>query len=390
MVLISLKACNGLKGCTQLDAEGFGTVEHVSVLIGQRSRRTQVACGVGAFGLEHHTVFLVRAQRDVAVERVGAGHFGKPDVGVFHHLQSAEFVVGFLQVGRVEIIVWLNQGVFAQHRHAQRDVIFIACGMIIHATDLVAHMWRLYGIAVACRPERMQHHGEVNLGAALHGVGIKGDEVFVKIVVALFVEQGGDALALVVEVGNGKRLALFEQCVSRAAHAQHFSHALVLYVMVHRSHRIPFAWMQVVSDGEFFSFAHHGFIVNGGAQIAHVDHHLVEVLAGALSEQGVEEHGLLAHLAQLAVDPFGAVVACHGIGCKRHLDQREPFGVRPLAHIGLKLGCSKFLAVGGEFHLVQQIMVLRHQFLCRTAHQSKSHNHGHRPCRYLFYDCICH
>ena len=52
LIGIALQSTDGLIGTTQLHAEHLAATEEVAVLIGERGGGTQVASGVGAFGLE--------------------------------------------------------------------------------------------------------------------------------------------------------------------------------------------------------------------------------------------------------------------------------------------------------------------------------------------------
>ena len=66
LVLIAFQPGDSLVGSTQLDAQLLATPEEVSVGIGERSCRTQVACRIGSFRLEGDGRWLIGADLDMA------------------------------------------------------------------------------------------------------------------------------------------------------------------------------------------------------------------------------------------------------------------------------------------------------------------------------------
>ena len=95
--------------------------------------------------------------------------------------------------------------------------------------------------------------------------------------------------------------------------------------------------------------------------VAHVLHGQTQVGAGPGGLEGVIDDGLLADMAQRAVEPLRGVAARQGVGAQGNLEEGEPMGVALLADVLAKLGGVEVLAVGAHLDGVEEVAVFGHE-----------------------------
>ena len=260
LVLIALQSGDSLVGSTQLDAQLLATPEEVSVGIGERSRRTQVACRIGSFRLEGDGRWLVGADLDMAVEKpvhrtvrwnlrctnrcaiyLIISHFTESDIGILHSLQSGEVIVGSLQGrGAVGLTLLQSSGI-EQHTMAQMDAVAVVA-QIADVANLVTRMVGFGCIAVCLILQQVQGHGNVFLSG--DGVGRKLYEVFIETEVSIVEQSIGDAFALSIQGIHGKSHTRLDFLVFRLIEFQNLLDILILYVILHLADMEWFAGMQ--------------------------------------------------------------------------------------------------------------------------------------------------
>ena len=353
--LVALQSLDGLEGATELDAEEFATAEEVAVLIGQRGGCSEVASRIGALGLEGDGVGLAHGEADVGVEVV-EGVLAKGDVGVADGAEPREVVVGALQVGGAKPLAGLDHRVFGQHAAAQGQIVAVA-GSVVDGSHAIAGMG--HGGRAAVLAVGQDAADEVDALRALEGVGGIGDEVFVETVEAGVVEDGGDALAEVIEGGDGEDLA--HLLIARAKDGgKDLGHGGVGDVVAEGTDAVGIAGMEGI-DGLELAATDLRLEIDVTVHIAHVLHGQAQVGAGPGSLEGVIDDGLLADMAQRAVEPLRGVAARQGVGAQGNLEEGEPMGVALLADVLAKLGGVEVLAVGAHLDGIEEVAVFGHE-----------------------------
>ena len=263
LVLIALQSGDCLVGSTQLDAQLLATPEEVSVGIGERSCRTQVACRIGSFRLEGDGRWLVGADLDMAVEKPVhrtvrwnlrctnrcainfiTSHFTESDIGILHSLQSGEVIVGSLQGrGTVGLSLLQSSGV-EQHTMAQMDAVTIVA-LITDVANLVTGMVGFGCIAACLILQQVQGHGDIFLSG--DGVGRKLYEVFIETEVSIVEQSIGDAFALGIQSIHGESHTRLNLLVFRIIELQYLLDVLILYIILYLAYMEWFAGMQHIS-----------------------------------------------------------------------------------------------------------------------------------------------
>ena len=205
LVTVALQSSDGLVGASQLHAEGLGTPEDVTVLIGQRSRSTKVSRCVRSLRLETDGRGLVRLYLDARVEQRRVGHRLEVDVRIPDGPQASEVVIGVLQVaGRIGTSL-LDEGVLLEHMPAQMDHRVVGRTTLIDdVTDVVMGMQRVLALTGVVRMHDQLH---VHRPLLFVLAGLVGDKLLVEPEIAAILQIGGDVRALVVQRVHAEPLA---------------------------------------------------------------------------------------------------------------------------------------------------------------------------------------
>ena len=324
LVLIALQSGDSLVGSTQLDAQLLATPEEVSVGIGERSCRTQVACRIGSFWLEGDGRWLVSADLDMTVEKpihrtirwnlrctnrcainFITSHFTESDIGILHCLQSGEVIVSSLQ-GRGAVGLSLLQGSgIEQHTMAQMDAVAIVA-LITDVANLVTGMVGFGRIAVCLILQQVQGHGNVFLSG--DGVGRKLYEVFIETEISIVEQSVGYAFALCIQGIHGESHARLEFLVFGIIKLHNLLNVLILYVIFHLADAEWLSGMQQIGYIQLwgllpalFGYAIRLFLSVDSSlqryscmQESLVLHGSEQVAAGELCLQGIIHHRFLA------------------------------------------------------------------------------------------------
>ena len=205
LVTIALQSSDGFVGASQLHAERLGTPEDVTVLIGQRSRCTQIARCVRTLRLETDGRGLVRLYLDARIEQRCVGYRLEVDVRIPDGPQSSEVVIGVLQVaGRIGSTL-LDEGVLLEHVSAQMDHRVIGRTTLIDdVTDVVMGMQRVLALTGVVRMHDQLHVHRLLLFVL---TGLVGDKLLMETEVATILQKGGDVRSLVVQRVHTEPLA---------------------------------------------------------------------------------------------------------------------------------------------------------------------------------------
>ena len=109
MGVIPLQSTDSFEGCTRREAEYLASVKDVTVFVGHRQCRSEVAGGIGALrlnlygmGLALGEVYLYieryEGRGTVAQQRIGINRFRKRDIGRTYCLKTRKAVVGILNL----------------------------------------------------------------------------------------------------------------------------------------------------------------------------------------------------------------------------------------------------------------------------------------------------
>ena len=173
----------------------------------------------------------------------------------------------------------------------------IAAG-IADVPHTVAGVQRVRTIVLS---EERETQGEVDEMRPSDGVGLIGDELIVKTIVATIGEQRCDTLALGIESTDIKTHTLVQQAADAVA-LQHAGDGRIADVVGDMMNEVRLSWQEPIGDVGLLAVPAR-LIGHVGLKEAFIAQLLAKVATRELCLQCVEDDGSLANGAECAVDP---------------------------------------------------------------------------------------